>query len=111
MGRLLHAGRHRRNACGVCRLLHLSHSPSEDRLMLKLLGVPIAASAHAAEIDQMTALVHWLMLVLFVGWGAFFIFALIRFRKGANPKACYVGANGKLAQCTVAAVELHEASL
>ena len=35
----------------------------------------------------MTVLVHWLMLVLFVGWGAFFIFVLFRFRKGANPKA------------------------
>jgi len=79
--------------------------------MLKLLGVPIAASAHAAEIDQMTALVHWLMLVLFVGWGAFFIFALIRFRKGANPKASYVGAKGKLAKSTEVAVALVEVIL
>jgi len=79
--------------------------------MLKLLGVPIAASAHAAEIDQMTALVHWLMLVLFVGWGAFFIFALIRFRKGANPKASYVGAKGKLAKSTEVAVALIEVIL
>ena len=31
-------------------------------------------------------LVHWLMLVLFVGWGAFFIFVLFRFRRGANPQ-------------------------
>ena len=55
--------------------------------MLELLGLPPQASTHAAEIDQMIVLVHWLMLVLFVGWGAFFVFVLFRFRKGANPKA------------------------
>ncbi len=44
----------------------------------------------------MIVLVHWLMLVLFVGWGAFFVFVLFRFRKGANPKADYVGAKGKI---------------
>ena len=79
--------------------------------MLKLLGVPLAASAHAAEIDQMTALVHWLMLVLFVGWGAFFVFVLVRFRKGANPKASYVGAKGKFAKSTEVAVALIEVIL
>ena len=45
---------------------------------------PKQASTHAAEVDQMTVLVHWLMLVLFVGWGLFFIFVLIRFRRGAS---------------------------
>ena len=34
----------------------------------------------------MTVLVHWLMLVLFVGWGAFFIFVLFRFRKRREPE-------------------------
>ena len=28
------------------------------------------ASTHAGEIDHMISLVHWLMLVMFVGWGA-----------------------------------------
>src|ERR1041385_7920091 len=59
---------------------------------------PKQASQHAAEIDQMTILVHWLMLVLFIGWGAFFIFVLFRFRKGANPKASYTGAKGKISK-------------
>ena len=56
--------------------------------------MPIQASAHAAEIDQMTILVHWLMLVLFIGWGCFFLFVLFRFRKSANPTASYAGASG-----------------
>src|SRR5436309_6296787 len=76
--------------------------------MLNLLGLPAAASTHAGEIDQMIVLVHWLMAVLFVGWGAFFIFVLVRFRKGANPNASYTGAKGKLAKYTEGAVALVE---
>ncbi len=59
--------------------------------MLNLLRLPVEASTHAADIDNMIVLVHWLMLVLFVGWGTFFVFVLFRFRKSANPKADYVG--------------------
>src|SRR5438128_1310006 len=45
--------------------------------MLNYLGLPLEASSHAAELDHMLVLVHWLMLVLFVGWGAFFLFVLV----------------------------------
>src|SRR4029078_9654038 len=76
--------------------------------MLNWLGLPVAASPHAAELDQMTALVHWLMLVLFVGWGSFFVFVLLRFRKGANPMANYAGAKGKLAKSTEVLVAIIE---
>ena len=44
--------------------------------MLNYLGLPVQASAHAGEIDEMIALVHWLMAILFVGWGIFFLFVL-----------------------------------
>jgi cytochrome c oxidase subunit 2 len=56
--------------------------------------MPIAASAHAADIDRTMALVHWLMLVLFVGWSTFFVFVLIRFRRKRNPRADYHGLRG-----------------
>jgi cytochrome c oxidase subunit 2 len=79
--------------------------------MLKLLGLPVEASTHAGEIDQMIALVHWLMLVLFVGWGLYFIFVLFRFRKSANPKASYSGAKGKISKGTEVAVALIEVLL
>ena len=59
--------------------------------MQELLGLPIQASEHAGEIDQMIVLTHWLMAVMFVGWGAFFIYTLVRFREKANPKANYAG--------------------
>ncbi len=73
--------------------------------------MPIQASTHAAEIDQMTILVHWLMLVMFVGWGAFFVFVLLRFRRGANPTADYAGAKGKFAKSTEVAVAIVEVVL
>jgi cytochrome c oxidase subunit 2 len=72
---------------------------------------PVQASTHAAEVDQMTVLVHWLMLVLFVGWGLFFIFVLIRFSKRMNPKASYSGAKGKISKGTEVAVALIEVFL
>jgi cytochrome c oxidase subunit 2 len=77
--------------------------------MLNWLGLPPAASAHAGEIDQLIVLVHWLMLVLFVGWGCFFVYVLFRFRRKANPKANYTGAKGKLSkglEVAVAAIEV-----
>jgi cytochrome c oxidase subunit 2 len=77
--------------------------------MLKLLGLPVEASAHAAEIDHMIVLIHWLMAVLFVGWGVYFVYVLFRFRKGANPRASYTGAKAhfsKYIEAGVAVVEV-----
>ena len=45
--------------------------------MQELLGLPLQASAHAAEIDRIIVIIHWLMLALFVGWGIFFVLSLI----------------------------------
>jgi Heme/copper-type cytochrome/quinol oxidases, subunit 2 len=79
--------------------------------MLNFLGLPVQASTHAAEIDQMMVLVHWLMAVLFVGWGLFFLFVLFRFRRGANPKASYTGAKGKISKGLEVAVAVIEVLL
>ena len=76
--------------------------------MGELLGLPVQASAHAAEIDNMIVLLHWLMAVLFFGWGAFFIYTLIRFRAKANPKADYTGVTSHTSsylEITVAVIE------
>src|SRR6476469_9084891 len=77
--------------------------------MGKFLEIPVEASAHAAQIDQMTILVHWLMAILFVGWGIYFVYVLIRFRSGANPKASYEGVKSHMAsyiEWAVAGIEL-----
>jgi cytochrome c oxidase subunit 2 len=72
---------------------------------------PVQASTHAAEVDQMTVMVHWLMLVLFIGWGAFFLFVLFRFRRAANPVASYTGAKGKISKGLEVGVALFEVFL
>jgi cytochrome c oxidase subunit 2 len=79
--------------------------------MLNYLGLPIAASEHAGEIDHMLSLVHWLMLLMFVGWGLFFVYVLFRFRKGSNPRADYVGAKGKLSKGLEIAIVVAEVVL
>ena len=79
--------------------------------MLSYLGLPAQASSHAGEIDHMLSLVHWLMLVLFVGWGVYFIYVLFRFRRGANPAANYAGAKGKISKGTEVAVAIVEVIL
>jgi cytochrome c oxidase subunit 2 len=62
--------------------------------MLEFLGLPVAAAEHAGDIDEILVLVHWLMAVLFVGWGLFFMYTLVRFRASANPTANYHGVKG-----------------
>ena len=43
------------------------------------LGMPVIASSHGLILDQMSGWVHWLMIILFVGWGIFFIVTLFKF--------------------------------
>src|ERR1043165_6735074 len=63
--------------------------------MLEWLGLPVAASTHAAEVDRLMVLVHWMMLILFVGWTLFFVYVLIRFRRGRNPVASYASVKSR----------------
>ena len=63
--------------------------------LLHWLGLPVAASAHAGEVDRIMVLVHWLMLTLFIGWSIFFIYVLLRFRRAAHPRADYGGVTPK----------------
>jgi cytochrome c oxidase subunit 2 len=79
--------------------------------VLEWLGLPVAASAHAGQVDRIMVLVHWLMLALFVGWGAFFVFVLYRFRRGRNPRASYAGARGRFASVVEVGVLVSEISL
>jgi len=75
------------------------------------LGLPEGASSHALQLDNLTAIVHWFMAVLFVGWGIFFVYALLRFRKSRNPVASYEGAKGHFSTYGEAAVVLVEVLL
>jgi cytochrome c oxidase subunit 2 len=59
--------------------------------MTDWLGLPPLASAHGGEIDNLIGLIHIFMFILFVGWGGFFLYALVRFRRARNPVADYKG--------------------
>lgn len=59
--------------------------------LTELFNLPLIASAHGHEVDFIIYLIHYLMVILFIGWGAFFLFVLIRFNKRSNPKANYAG--------------------
>lgn len=65
--------------------------------MEELLKLPPIASDHGAEIDHSIFTIHWLMLVLFAGWGLFYLYTLVRFRRGSHPAANYAGARSKIA--------------
>lgn len=58
--------------------------------------MPPDYSAHGPELDKLNANVHWLMLVLFIGWGLLFAFMLFRFRKSNHPRASYHGTKSHL---------------
>jgi cytochrome c oxidase subunit 2 len=48
--------------------------------------LPIAGSAHAADLDRVLLAVHTHMAVQAAAWGFFFLYALVRFRSGAQPR-------------------------
>ncbi len=56
--------------------------------------IPAAASSHAASLDAVLVSVHTHMLLIFVVWLAVFVYALLRFRKGANPEPRRQGVRG-----------------
>jgi cytochrome c oxidase subunit II len=59
--------------------------------MTEWLGMPALATTNGGQIDGLIGWTHIFMLVLFVGWGGFFLYALFRFRRSRNPVANYAG--------------------
>jgi len=77
-------------------------------LLKKFFYMPEGAAEHADRLDTMIDLVHWLMLILFIAWGAFFVYCLIRFRASKNPTANYKGVtshNSTYGEIAIAIVE------
>jgi cytochrome c oxidase subunit 2 len=60
-------------------------------LINEFLGQRPNASEHGYQIDHIIEFSHWFMAALFFGWSAYFIFVLIRFRRGRQPKADHEG--------------------
>ena len=80
--------------------------------ILQKLGLPkVSASTQGPGIDHTISLTHWLMLILFIGWGIFFIYTLIRFRSSNNPKAEYAGVRNHYSSYLEVAVAVIEIGL
>src|SRR3990170_1513477 len=79
--------------------------------MTDWLGLPALATAHGGQIDGLNGLVHVFMLILFVGWGVFFLYALVRFRKSRHPVANYTGVTSPASKYSEVAVAIVEAIL
>ncbi len=73
-----------------------------------LLGLPVLASEQGRQVDNLTIYIHWLMIVLFVGWLSYFAYALFRFRRSRNPKANYFGVRNHASNYIEGAVALVE---
>ena len=80
-------------------------------LINEFLGQPPNASEHGYQIDHILEFCHWFMAALFVGWSAFFIYVLFRFRRGRNPVASHEGVTSGISTHLEFAVVLIEAVL
>jgi len=49
--------------------------------------LPINISTHGGAVDQLIFVMHVFMAVLFFGWGAYFLYCLVRFRERAGHEA------------------------
>jgi cytochrome c oxidase subunit 2 len=79
--------------------------------MTEWLGLPPLASAHGGQIDSLIGWIHIFMLILFVGWGGFFLYTLVRFRRSRNPVADYKGVTSHRSTYLEIAVAVVEAVL
>src|ERR1051325_5143139 len=80
-------------------------------LINEFLGQPPNASEHGYQIDHILEFSHWFMGALFLGWSAFFVYVLIRFRKSRQPIANHEGVTSGISTHLEFAVVLIEAVL
>jgi len=73
--------------------------------------LPPNVSVHGGEIDATINLLHWFMLVLFVGWMGFIVYCLVRFRERPDHVAVYEPISGTLYKWIVGGVAAAEAVL
>lgn len=75
------------------------------------LGLPPLAAAHGGQIDRLIAWMHVFMFLLFAGWGLFFAYTLIRFRRSRHPVADYTGVTSHASTYSEIGVAIVEAIL
>ena len=73
--------------------------------------LPPNYSAHGYHVDNLIVWTHYLMFVLFVGWGVYFINTLFKFKSSNNSKADYKGVTSHYSTYIEGGVILFEAFL
>ena len=73
--------------------------------------LPPNYSSHGHHVDNLIVWTHYLMFVLFVGWGIYFIYTLFKFRESNNDKASYKGVTSHYSTYVEGGVILFEAFL
>jgi cytochrome c oxidase subunit 2 len=79
--------------------------------MTEWLGLPPLAAAHGAQIDGLIGWTHVFMLVLFIGWGGFFAYCLVRFHRSRQRVANYTGVKSHASSYSEIGVAVVEAIL
>lgn len=82
-----------------------------DWFAYNILGMPERAAVGAKPIDDLIVWVHYLMIVLFVGWILYFGYALWRFNAKRAAKANYAGSSSSMPKYIEVAVVVAEAIL
>jgi cytochrome c oxidase subunit 2 len=83
----------------------------KDWFAHNVLGLPELASSTGQAVDDLIVYTHWLMLVLFVGWIAYFGYVLFRFNNSRTKKADYEGSKSKIPSYVEYAIVAIEAIL
>jgi cytochrome c oxidase subunit 2 len=73
--------------------------------------LPVAGSEHAAALDAVLVGVHAHMAIQAVAWGLFFIYVLVRFRRGVQPRARHQGLRPLIPALAIGAVIAGDAVL
>jgi len=73
--------------------------------------LPVLASEHGRDIDNVLMYIHWLMFGLLIGWSAFFLYTLMRFRRARQPRADYHGVRSHFSNYLEGGVALIEVLL
>lgn len=76
-----------------------------------LLHLPVLASENGRDVDNLIIYVHWLMVLLFVGWFGYFLYCLWRFNSKRNKKADHIGVRSHMSNYIEIAVIVAEVIL
>ncbi len=74
-------------------------------------GLPPDISTHGYGVDRLIDALHVFMVILFVGWGVFLTYCLVRFRARAGVKASYEPIKAKPSKYLEIAIVVFEAFL